>query len=78
MGAYTNVSIIKNKKEMRIMIDTTKICRYCGEPTIRTIPKRKKLKPDQKYYFLYYYKCTDYPNCKGIFHVENAKVWTGE
>lgn len=58
------------------MQDITETCKYCDKPTIKTEPKRKKLKPNQKYYFLYYYKCTDYPNCNGIFHVEKAKVWT--
>ena len=58
---------------MKTDVKTT--CKYCEKPTIKTIPKRKKLKPDQKYYFTYYYKCTDYPKCRGIFHVKAAMVW---
>ena len=48
--------------------DVRTTCKYCEKPTIKTIPKRK-------YYFTYYYKCTDYPKCRGIFHVKEAMVW---
>ena len=58
---------------MKTDVKTT--CKYCEKPTIKTIPKRKKLKPDQKYYFTYYYKCTDYPKCRA--YSMSKRLWYG-
>jgi len=46
------------------------LCRKCSTPLIKKIPKRKKLKPNQTYYFEYYLIC---PNCKTTYNVEAAK-----
>ena len=45
-------------------------CRKCGTPVIRKVPKNKKRKPNQTYYFDWYLYC---PNCKVMYMVESAK-----
>lgn len=45
-------------------------CRKCNTPVVKMIPKRKKLKPNQTYFFEYYLLC---PNCKIPYNVEEAK-----
>jgi len=75
LGAMQKAKDKRNLRCITMKTDVKTTCKYCEKPTIKTIPKRKKLKPDQKYYFTYYYKCTDYPKCRGIFHVKEAMVW---
>jgi ribonuclease HI len=45
-------------------------CRKCGSAVIFKPTKKKDLKPDQTYYFEYYFLC---PNCKTVYMVEEAK-----
>lgn len=45
-------------------------CRKCSTPVIKKIPRRKKLKPGQSYYFEFFFLC---PNCKAMYMVEEAK-----
>ncbi len=45
-------------------------CANCGTPVERRVPKRKKLKPNQHYYFEWYLYC---PGCKKQYMVESAK-----
>ena len=45
-------------------------CRKCGEQVIKKIPKKKKIKQNQHYYFEYYLFC---PSCKTIYYTEDAK-----
>lgn len=48
-------------------------CRECGNPVEKRIPKRKKLKPGQNYYFDYYFFCK---KCKTMYMVEAVKHYT--
>lgn len=58
------------------MTEKTKItqvgdqCRDCNTPVEKRIPKHKKLKPEQSYYFEWYLYCI---NCKKMYMVESAK-----
>lgn len=45
-------------------------CRKCGEPVIKKIPKKKKIKPNQSYYFEYYLFC---PSCNTMYMTEDGK-----
>lgn len=45
-------------------------CRKCGSAVIFKPTKKKDLKPDQTYYFEYYFLC---PKCKTVYMVEEAK-----
>ena len=44
-------------------------CRKCGTPVEKQVPRRR-LKPDQNYYFEYYLRC---PNCGTNYMVDEAK-----
>ncbi len=46
------------------------LCRKCGNPVIKKIPKRKKRKKNQTYYFEYYLFC---PFCKTMYMTEDGK-----
>lgn len=48
------------------------LCRKCSVPVITKVPKNRPLKPNQTYYFEYYLFC---PECKTIYHVEEAKTF---
>jgi len=48
------------------------LCRDCNTPVIKKIPKRRKLKPNQVYYFEYYMSC---PSCNQMYHIEEAKKY---
>lgn len=59
---------------MKIKITRTgQPCRKCGTPVIKKIPKRKRLKPNQTYFFNYYFYCK---NCRTLYMVESQKVFT--
>ncbi|WP_242084209.1 ribonuclease HI [Aestuariivivens sediminis] len=45
-------------------------CRKCDTPVVKKSPKKRKIKPNQTYYFEYYMLC---PNCKAMYMVEEAK-----
>ncbi len=45
-------------------------CRKCGEPVIKKIPKKKKRKQNQSYYFEYYLFC---PSCRAMYMTEDGK-----
>lgn len=46
------------------------LCRKCQTPVEKRIPKNKKIKKDQVYYFEYYLYC---PKCQEMYLVEEAK-----
>ncbi|RED42625.1 ribonuclease HI [Winogradskyella eximia] len=46
------------------------LCRKCNTPTVKKTPKKRKIKPNQSFYFEYYLYC---PNCKAMYMVEDAK-----
>ena len=46
------------------------LCRHCNVPVIKVIPIKRKLKPNQSYYFEYYMQC---PQCGIPYMVEEAK-----
>jgi ribonuclease HI len=46
------------------------LCNNCGTELIKKLPKNRKLKPKQTYYFEYSLIC---PRCKTIYLVEDAK-----
>lgn len=46
------------------------LCRKCNTPTIKKIPKKRKIIKNQSYYYEYYLYC---PNCKAMYMVEDAK-----
>lgn len=46
------------------------LCRKCNTPVEKRIPKSKKIKKGQTYYFEYYLYC---PKCEEIYLVEEAK-----
>ncbi|WP_411895240.1 ribonuclease HI [Winogradskyella sp. A2] len=60
---------IENYKEQKIENEGDP-CRKCSTPTINKSPKKRKLKPNQSYYYEYYLYCS---NCKAIYMVEDAK-----
>ncbi|MDI9365138.1 MAG: ribonuclease HI [Flavobacterium sp.] len=45
-------------------------CRKCNTPVVKKLTKKKSLKPNQEYYFEYFFLC---PNCKTMYMVEEAK-----
>ena len=47
------------------------LCRHCGNPVIKKIPKRKKIKKGQKYFYNYYFYCN---KCRAFYMVESQKV----
>lgn len=55
----------------RSITDEGRACRKCGTAVVRRTP-RKRLKPDQAYYFEYYLYC---PKCRTMYMVEAAKRW---
>ena len=46
------------------------LCRKCNTPVEKRIPKNKKIKPGQVYYFEYHLYC---PECGTVYMVEEAK-----
>jgi len=45
-------------------------CRKCGTPLVKKVPKQKKQKPGQSYYYEWYLSCS---GCKAMYMVEAAK-----
>lgn len=64
-----NKRLYNNKGQERVL-NVGDECRKCGDLVIKKEPKRKKLKPNQPYYFEYYLYC---PKCKSMYMVEEAK-----
>ncbi|MBU2929442.1 ribonuclease HI [Winogradskyella psychrotolerans] len=46
------------------------LCRKCNTSLIKKTPKKRKIKPNQSFYFEYYLYC---PNCRAMYMVEDAK-----
>jgi len=59
-----------NKKNTNNISEEWDICWKCNTPVIKKIPKKKKLKQDQKYYYEYFFSC---PWCKTIYMPNEAK-----
>jgi ribonuclease HI len=49
-------------------------CRHCGTPVVKRVPRHRKVKEGQTYYFAWYLFC---PNCKAMYLVEEAKQGVG-
>lgn len=45
-------------------------CKKCGTPVVKRIPKNRKIKDKNKYYYEYYLLC---PQCSSQYNVESAK-----
>jgi len=60
----------KKKKKKAAIMQVGDRCRKCNTPIIKKIPKRKKMKEGQDYYYDYYLFC---PNCKAMYMVDEAK-----
>lgn len=45
-------------------------CRKCSTPVVKKIPQRKKRKPNQTYYYEYYFLC---PQCHTMYMVDKVK-----
>ncbi len=58
----------KSKKKKIVKVGD--LCRKCNTPVEKEIPKRKKMKQNQSYFFEYYMRC---PSCKQMYMVEDAK-----
>lgn len=65
---YKNQSLTDSKKLKIKKIGD--LCRKCNTPVVKQIPKHKKVKNNQSYYFEYYLIC---PNCKVMYMIEEAK-----
>lgn len=46
------------------------LCRNCGIPVIKKSPSKRKIKPNQEYYYEYYLYC---PSCKNMYMIDEAK-----
>jgi hypothetical protein len=66
----TEKSSLQNRKANIKIKSEGDSCRKCGSAVIFKPTKKKDLKPDQTYYFEYYFLC---PNCKTAYMVEEAK-----
>lgn len=49
-------------------------CRHCGTAVVKRVPRQRKLKEGQTYYFAWYLYC---PGCKAMYMVEEAKQHVG-
>jgi ribonuclease HI len=65
------VKINNPSKKIKIL-EEWDICWKCNTPVVKRTPKKKKLKPNQRYYFEYYLYC---PWCKTMYMVDKAKVF---
>lgn len=65
----SNTEILKSKVKVIVEKEGDN-CRKCNNPVIKKVPKKKKTKPNQKYYYEYYLFC---PSCKTMYMVENGK-----
>lgn len=68
-----NPTIISNFQDRKNNVKTKSEgdpCRKCGSAVVFRPTKKKDLKPDQAYYFEYYFLC---PKCKTVYMVEEAK-----
>lgn len=61
--------IIKKKNTNKIE-KAWDICWKCDTPVIKKIPKKKKLKPEQTFYYEYFFNC---PNCKTNYMIPEGK-----
>lgn len=61
----------KDKFESKVLMEGSP-CKNCKTPLIKKLPKHKKIKADQKFYYDYYYYCK---NCKKMYFTEDAKVF---
>lgn len=60
---------IENYQEKKIEKEGD-LCRKCNIPTVKKIPKKRKIKQNQTFYFEYYLFCS---NCRAMYMVEDAK-----
>lgn len=61
--------VIKKKNTNKIS-KAWDICWKCETPVIKKNPKKKKLKPEQTYYYEYFFTC---PECKTNYMIPEAK-----
>jgi len=69
IGWIQDLPLQKSKNTNKISKEWD-ICWKCNTPVIKKIPKKKKLKPDQKYYYEYFFSCLW---CKTIYMPNEAK-----
>ncbi len=62
----------QTKKKLPPVRKESDPCRGCGTPVVKKARSRKKLKPNQEYFFKYYFIC---PDCSKRFNAEEAKVF---
>jgi len=67
-GSYPRGATIRPSK----ITKPGQLCRKCDAPVAKTIPRRRRRKPNSKYYFEWYLKCPNV-DCKTIYMVESAK-----
>jgi len=60
----------ENSNAFRKIKNEGDLCRKCNTPVVKVVPAKRKLKPDQNYYYEYYMYC---PGCKTQYNVEEAK-----
>lgn len=65
-----NPFIKEKKKKEAAITQVGDLCRKCNTPVIKKVPKLKKLKEGQDYFFDYYLYC---PKCKALYMIEDAK-----
>jgi ribonuclease HI len=65
----TSQTSISKKSKIKI-INEGDICRNCGVPVIKKSPSKRKIKPNQEYYYEFYLYC---PSCKNMYLVDEAK-----
>lgn len=46
------------------------LCRKCNTPTVKRVPKKRKINKNKSFYYEYYLFC---PNCRAMYMVEDAK-----
>ena len=68
-GVRGEVKTIKKKNTNKIS-KTWDICWKCDTPVVKKIPKKKKLKPEQTFYYEYFFNC---PWCKTNYMVPEWK-----
>lgn len=63
------ISEIPKKSKIKILKEGD-FCRNCGVPVIKKSPSKRKIKPNQEYYYEYYLYC---PSCKNMYMIDEAK-----
>ena len=63
-------SFLKEPKTISKIENVGDKCRKCNTAVVKQVPKKRKIKQNQSYYFEYYLFC---PSCKSMYMVEAAK-----